>query len=221
MIETHGKILITAFVALIIGIVLIQAIGNDVESTKVSSVRVENEALTFSDFTTDVANESQPTTGDLVIASYNLTNNNVTILTEIRNSSSAIVTSQCNITFFSGEILCNITNSTNLFFEYTFVSGKTVTLANDEVTLTWLRNLTVAGNDLTPFCNVTSASGAINCNNTYGTTAAANYTYIPDGFVRGAASRNLLTLTVLFFAIAILAIGIGMAVKSFKESGVL
>ncbi len=218
MINTHGKILISAFIALIVGIVFIQTIADSIESVKTGSATANVETLSFSDLTTAVLNETQVNPNGTEGSNWTLTFNDLTAFTEVRNSSATIVTGDCNITLANGIASCNVTNSTNLFFDYTYISGKTETLANDEIlTFLMLRNTTATGVDIIGFCNVTFSSGNVVCNNTYGSVGFANYTYIPDGFVRDATSRTILTLVILFFAIGILAVGLGMTIKSFKE----
>ncbi len=221
MINTQGKLLLAAFIVILLGIVLIQPIGDDVESVKTSSLSATNETLAFTTVTTDISNESQTNTGNASIgATYTLTYNDLSAFTAVRNQSATVVTSDCNATLSSGVAVCNATNSTNLFFDYTYISGRTETLANDElIAVDALRNET--SDDITGLCNVTLSTGGLVCNNTYSSVGYADYRYIPDNYVRSPAARTLLTITVLFFAIAVLILGITYAWSALKDSGVL
>ncbi len=220
MVENQIKLLMSAFIVIILGVVLIVPIGDDVEKVKISSVLVNNETLTFSSLTTIISNESQANTGNGSLgATYTLSFDDLTAITEIRNQSATIITSDCNATLSSAIFSCNATNSTNLFFDYTYISGRTDTLANDEIiTINTLKNIT--SEDITSACNVTLSTGNIICNNTHSSTGFAKYTYTPDNFVRGSTSKTLITLVILFFAIAILAVSLGFVMKSFKDAGV-
>ena len=221
MVENQMNLLISAFIVIILGVVLIVPIGDDVEKVKISSVLVNNETLTFSSLTTIISNESQTNTGNSTVgANYTLSFDDLTTITEIRNQSAIVVTADCNATLSSGIFVCNATNSTNLFFDYTYISGRTDTLANDEIIIiNTLKNIT--SKDITSDCNVTLSTGNIICNNIHSSTGFANYSYIPDTFVRSSTARTLITLVILFFAIAILTVGLGFVMKSFKDAGVL
>ena len=219
------KLLFSAFIVLLIGVVLIQPIADSITSVSTGSITVLNETLEFVSVTTVVLNESQNLTNGTGTSPHNLTGsldfNDLTVITAIRNLTNEDKLSSCNITLSSGGIICNFTGyPANLFFDYTYISGRTETLANDElISLDALRNVTSEG--ILGFCNVTLASGDLVCNNTYSATGFADYKYTPDNFVRGSAARTILNLTILFFALLILAIGIGFAMKSLKESGMM
>lgn len=104
------------------------------------------------------------------------------------------------------------------------ISSGTGTLTNDEVIgLDVCLNSTMTSILINTHCNVTLATGVItvNPNNFTDSLVFANYTYEPDTFVESSVARVLLTQTRLFFAIAILLVGIGFAVAAFKQSGVM
>ena len=221
MINTQGKLLLTAFIIILLGIVLIQPIGDDVEVAKTASLSATNETLAFIAVTIDVSNESQANTGNASIgATYTLTFDDLSAFTAVRNQSATVVTSDCNATLIGGIILCNATNSTNLFFDYTYNIGRIETLTNDElIGIDALRNET--SDDITGWCNVTLSTGGLVCNNTYSSIGYADYRYTPDTYVRNSTARTLLTITVLLFAIAVLILGIAYAWNALKDSGVL
>ncbi len=169
-------------------------------------VGVDNESLAFTSITTDVANESQTNTGTgLVAASYTTTFDDLTALTEIRNESATTVTTLCNVTLSSGVFNCNATNSTNLFFEYTYISGRTETLANDDLigepTFRNGTGSTALGDSI---CNATLSTGIVLCNNIHSATGFADYSYNPEGFVTSGTTRTLITLITVLLAIVVL-----------------
>ncbi len=220
-VDNRMKLLFSAFIIILLGVVLIQPIADDIEKVKTGSITVLNETLNFVSVTAVISNESQANIGNETIPStYTTTFDDLTVITEIRNESATIVTSDCNETLLSGVFNCNATNSTNLFFDYTYISGRTDTLANDElISLDALRNIT--SENILGFCNVTLASGDLVCNNTYSATGFADYKYTPDNFVRSSTARTLLTLTILFFALFVLAMGIIFTVRSFKDGKIM
>ncbi len=169
-----------------------------------------NETLSFASITTDVANESKINTGNGSIdATYRTTFDDLTAITEIRNESATIVTSDCNATLSSGSFRCNATNSTNLFFEYTYISGRTDTLINDDLTAEpTFRNGTSASLD-DGDCNATLSTGVVLCNNIHSATAFADYSYNPEGFITSGTTRTLVNLITVLLAIAILIFIVG------------
>ena len=175
-------------------------------------VGVDNESLAFTSITTDVANESQTNTGNGTVgATYTLNFDDLTALTEIRNQSATVVTTECNATLSSGSFNCNATNSTNLFFEYTYISGRTDTLVNDDlVGQPTFRNGT-SGSLGTNDCNATLSSGVVLCNNIHSATGFADYSYNPTGFVTSGTTRTLITLITVLLAIVILVFIISFA----------
>jgi len=218
MINSHGRFLITAFIAILIGVVLIQSIGNNVERVKLSSYTTTNETVTLSNVLTSLTNESLVLTGG---KTGTLANYNISTVTEIRNASSNVMTAECNVTFSTGGVVCNTTatdNANQTYFDYTYVSGKTGNLAETDeiISLDALRNVT--SRNILGWCNITLTTGALVCNNTLSFTCYADYQYDTDEYVASTAARTLLTLTVLFFAIAILLVGVGFVWKSFRES---
>jgi len=223
MINTQGKLLFMAFFTILLGVVLIQPIGDDIELAKLSSITVTNETLSFTTVTTDISNESQTNTeNSTASANYTLTYNNLTAFTELRNQSATVVNGLCNVTLSSGTLYCNETNSTNLFSDYTYVSGRTETLANDEIiSLDAIRNATSPSSSMLGHCNITLSTGSLICNNTHYYTGYCDYKYEPDTYVHSSTARVLLTNTSLFFAIAVLLVGIGFAIAAFKQSGAM
>ncbi len=222
--DNQMKLFFSAFVVVILGVVLIRPIADDITSVSTSSVTILNETLAFTSVTTNVFAEVHNMTngsGDNYNTTTTLTFDDLTVITAIRNVTGEDVFSYCNVTLLSGLVICNHTGyPTNLSFDYTHIVGRTETLANDElISLDALRNIT--SENILGFCNVTLASGSLNCNDTYSSTGYADYAYTPDTYVRSSAARTLLTLTILFFALLILAVGLGYAMKSFKEGGLM
>lgn len=225
MINEYGKLLFTAFIAIIIGVALIQPLGDSVESVKVGSVTVLNETLSFTSVTTDIVNES--------LALINNSNNNLsgtltfddlTIITGIRNISAQSLLGACNITLSDASVICNHTGyPADIFVDYTYISTRTDTLANDEViSLDAVRNASAGSNDYVATCDIVLSSGFVNCSNPHdGTTGYADYKYIPDTYVHSASARTMLTLVMVFFALGVLSIGIWYVWKSFKEGKII
>ena len=111
------------------------------------------------------------------------------------------------------------------------VTNESVTISSGLGTLTYdellsfdaCRNSTGIAVTRNTYCNVTLASGAVSVHpdNFSANIAYIDYKYEPDTYVRSSAARTLLTITVLFFALAILTVGIGYAIKSFKENNLM
>jgi len=206
----QGMIIGMAIMAIIL-VVVLGVIFSFISGT-INTQSINNETLAFTSVTTDIANESQANTGNSTVgASYTVTFNDLTAVTEIRNQSATIVTTQCNATLSTGVFACNATNSTNLFFDYTYISGRSELLANDDLTeQPTFRNGTsgaLAAND----CNATLSSGAVICNNIHSTTGFADYTFRPDGFITSGTTRTLIGLISVLLAIAVLIFIIGFA----------
>lgn len=152
---------------------------------------------------------------------HSLINDNLTVFTELRNITSEIITTECNVTLTSGTMVCNQTYAGIAYADYTHINRRTETLTNDEVlTLDEIRNAT-SSDVITGECNVTLSQGTLSCNNTHDTTGYVDYTYTPDTYVSSAVARTFLSNTILFFAIAVMVIGIGFAIAAFKQSGVI
>ena len=131
---------------------------------------------------------------------------------EIRNDSAGVFTSNCNATLSSGIFVCNATNSSNLFFEYIYISGRTETLANIDLTAQPVfRNGTGTTALGTSICNATLNNGAVVCNNIHSATGFADYTFKPTGFITSGTTRTLITLITVLLAIAVLIFIIGFA----------
>ena len=123
MVENQIKLLVSAFVAIIIGIVLLGVIADDVEQVQTSSFSVTNETVTMSAVKTLVANETlsliQRWDGG---ECRNESNGSLARLDplgliemEIHNSTSGeIVTGDCNFSISNeglGLLNCNLTNN--------------------------------------------------------------------------------------------------------------
>ncbi len=228
MINTQDKLLtllFTAFIVLLLGVVLIQPIGDDVELVKVSSRTILNESVALTATTADVVNETVTLAGN---TTGTLANNYLTTLTTLWNISGADLLGECNITLSTGGLVCNNTNSegglANASYTYNDHSTGQLSTNQDE----WLsfdacRNSAMTAILIGTDCNVTIATGAVRTeyDNFTDDLAYIDYKYEPDTYVHSGTARILITLTVLFFAIAILAMGIGFAIKSFKEGGVM
>ena len=148
MIETHGKLLISGFIAILIGVVLITPIGNDIENVKISSRTLLNESVTIS-------------------------------------SGLGTLTFDELISFDS----CRNSSMDNIF----------------------------SGGD----CNVTTATGEVSVTpaNFSDGLAFIGYTYEPDSYVHSGTARTLISLTTLFFAIAIMTVGAGLVFAGLKQGG--
>lgn len=212
----------SAFVALLIGIVLIQPIADDIAGVNNEAFTILNESVGLTIATATTLNESN---------TLNLTNStalaqdHVTILIEIRNDTTAdVITQECNATRSTGVLECNVSVTNRIFVDYTFNATVTGALANDEiVTFDACRNSDMTTITAGVHCNVTLATGAVigEYDNFTVPTAFIDYTYDTDKFVRSPAARTLLTLTILFFALAVLAVGIGYVTGAFKDSGLM
>ena len=223
MIETHGKILITTFIALLIGLIFIQAIATDVELVKVGSITILNESVALTAITANVVNETVTLSDGLANKTGTLANNHLTTLTALRNFSSEVITNYCNITLATGVLSCNDTGNYTAYADYTYNDYSTGQLSSsyDE----WLsfdacRNSTMDAIEANLHCNLTIATGAVRVNydNFTDDLAYIDYKYEPDTYVHNSAARTILTVTVLLFAVGILLVGVGYAWKSFKES---
>ena len=218
------KLLISAFMVLLLGVILIRPIADDIAKVSDSSISINNETLSFITLTTAIINESIIMLND---SNNNLSGtlnfDNLTILTEIRNVSAQVITGSCNVTFRTGGVVCNFTGyPAELFYDYTYISGRTETLANDEIiSVSAMRNGTSPSASILAACNVTLSTGGLICDNTHHSVGLIDYTYTPDTFVRSSAARTILTLTILFFALLVLAVGIGFAIKSMKDAGLM
>ncbi len=223
--DNRLKLLFSAFIVLLLGVVLIRPIADNISEVSQASINVANESVTMTAITATIVNESISMSNASVGAKGNLTNNHLIALTVLRNNSGGILTDSCTITLAIGNISCqNATNVSTIFADYTFNDVSTGTLANDElITFDACRNST--GTTITAGlqCNVTIPNGAvtISYDNVTDGSAFIAYTYTPDNFVRGRTTRSLLNLTILFFAILILSVGLGFAMKSFKEGGLM
>ena len=166
---------------------------------------VSNETLAFTSATTSLSNESQENTGNATVgATYTLNFDDLTAITEIRNQSATIVTGDCNSTLSTGIFVCNATNSTNLFFDYTYINGRTETLANSDLTAQPTFRNGTSGSLGTNDCNATLSTGAVLCNNIHSATGFADYTYRPEGFVTSGTTRTLIDLLPVLLGIAVL-----------------
>ena len=206
----QGAIVGMAIMAIIL-VVILGVIFSFISGT-INTNSVDNETLTFTSVTADVANESQANTGNSTIgATYTVTFNDLTVVTEIRNQSATVITQECNATLSTGVFSCNATNSTNLFFEYTFISGRSETLANDDLTAQPTFRNGTSGALADDDCNATLATGVVLCNNIHSTTGFADYTFRPDGFITSTTTRTLVGLITVLLAIAVLIFIIGFA----------
>jgi len=214
------KLLMSAFIVILLGAVLIRPVADHVELAKVSSITLTNESVTLSVTTATISNE----TNTLVANVTTLAEGHLTTVTAIRNISSQVITAECNATLVTGVLKCNETYSSTIYVDYTFNDYSTGTLANDELSSDdACRNSTGNAILLDTHCNVTLTTGAVKVNydNFSDDIAYIGYKYEPDTYVHSSAARTLITLVILFFGIAVLTVGIGFAWKSFKDSGVI
>lgn len=220
MINTQGKLLITAFVAILIGVVLIQSIADDVELVKTSSYTALNESLLLTVNTITISNESATMVAENTTT---LANTFLFNLTALRNESSQDYISYCNVTLSTGVLVCNDTGGAVIYADYIYYSDSTGTLAfNDLISYDANRNSSMISK--IGDCNITLSTGGLVCNKTaFGdNTTYSDYTYEPDTpYLRSSTPGTLLTITIIFFVIGILTVGIGYAVKSFKEGGIM
>lgn len=215
-----GKLLIMGFVTILIGVVLISPIGDDVALTRVGSRRVNNETISLSTIVGTSTNESNT----LVANTTTLANNLLVALTALRNETAEIVTTECNVTLPTGVLVCNDTGSATIYADYTYNAFRTGKTANDEVlSLDNCYNVTMQPILVDTHCNITLSSGDVKIEYDNVTTGNAhlNYTYEPDTYVQSATARSLLSLTILFFALAVMIVGAGMVIAGFKQGGIL
>ena len=221
--DSRGKLLISGFITILIGVVLIQPLADDINSVTESSLGRTNETVTLSNVLGTISNESVTLTdvGDGLVYSGVIANDNISTILTIRNLTLGATFRDlggfCNVTTGTGAIICNATNSTAALLNYTFVSEKTGELSQDEdiISVTELRNEN--SSVMTGFCNISLSTGALDCNNTHSNVCYADYSYTPDGYVQSAASVSLLNITLMFFALAVMLIGAGMVFISIKN----
>ena len=179
-------------------------INESVTLADISST-VSNESVTFGFKETVISNESHATTSESVGFTIALTYDNLTTFTELRNETADIVLGLCNATLPTGILDCNGTNSTNLYSDYTYISGRTGKLSEIPLSsLTALRNIT--SDDIIGECDVSLSDGILTCNNTHSYQAYADYAYKnystgglsqSDLFVSAGACRNSSMNTVI------------------------
>jgi len=231
MIETQGKLLFLSFFTILIGIVLIQPIANDIELAKVSLNTVLNESVSLTAVTQTITNESITLSlGPPSNRSGTTTHNYVTSLTVLKNSTDSQddILGFCNITLNvdAGTLRCNDTGNFTAYATYTYNKYSTGSLSSDQdewKSFDACRNNSMAAISTGVDCNVSLNNGAVTVNYDNFTTFSAyiDYKYEPDTYVYSSAARVLLTNTRLFFAIAVMIVGVGFAVLAFKQSGVM
>lgn len=221
MAEDYLKFMLWSFILILIGVVLIDALATEIEYVKTTARTIENESISLTNATTNAINET--VTMALAQANVSKLRNGTTAfydvnsLSNIQNYSGANVTAYCNFTLSTGVLWCNAlaTNGSSITVNYTYVSGKTGTTAFDDInSVTAIRNVTQG--TITGACNVTTSSGAMSCNNTRGVTAYIDYQYDLDNRLDDATSRTILSTTLIFFAVAILLLGIAFGYKGVK-----
>ncbi len=225
--NTQGNLLtllFSAFIIIILGVVLIRPIADDVALTKVSLNTITNESISLTATTVDVINETLTMDADNITAT--LVNNYLTALTEVLNVTGEDISSECNVTLTTGVLICNTTNSNKINASYTYNSYSTGQLSTNQDE--WKSFDACRNSDMNAIlagtnCNLTLTTGAVKVNydNFTDDLAFIDYKYEPDTYVHSSTARTLITLVILLFAIAILAIGIGYAIKSFKEGGMM
>ena len=111
------------------------------------------------------------------------------------------------------------------------ISNESVTLSSnqgylkyDELTAaaTACRNSTMNAILLGTHCNVSQTSGLVTVGSNFSTNLAyIDYTYEPDDYVSSATTRTLNRLVIMFFALGILSVGIGLVYKGLKDNNIL
>ncbi len=207
-------ILVSVFIIVTIGIVLLQATADSISETDDTPSINETIAITSTSFS--VANET------VTIASEIAQTGNISIvdLTFFGNSSVNTNSVSFNISLHvnlsrAGEINVDPTSFADGPYNitYTYSSLGVGTTANDDITVVaYFGNSTVhtnlAGLAIDSDVNWSSESGAIRINtlNFSDGNYEINYTYEGDMYVGNSAARSLLNLIVLFFAIGIMAL---------------
>lgn len=98
----------------------------------------------------------------------------------------------------------------------TYTSAATITLSHDElIKFTEMRNQTAT--EVNGLCNSTLSTGILTCNTTSSTNLYTDYTYEADNYLRSATERSILSISTLFFALAVFAIGLAFALKSLRS----
>jgi len=121
-----------------------------------------------------------------------------------------ILTSTLSNSTHEATDLLSTVNESHTFSHVINVVNSTTTLSNvaDIVSFDALRNET--SEDISTFCNVTLSTGVLNCNHTGSETCYADYTWGRDGYVSNSTARSLIRLIILFFALAVALIGVGI-----------
>jgi len=227
MIETHGKLLIASFMTILLGIVLIQPIADDVESISTGQINIPNETVALSSVTGTVINESvtlNQSTGAINRTIAQLANDQLITYDGLINATSegTRITGFCNVSLSHGTLSCNGTRDTAAFINYTYTGSRSGALSHTTGDIVSIASfLNVTSENIRGYCNMTLATGAIVCNNTKNGTGYCNYDYEPSDYIEDGTTRTLLGTTRLFFAIAVLIIGIGFAIAALKKSNLI
>ena len=220
------NVVIGAFIAIIVGVVLAQVIGDQIKATS-SLISVSNESITISNTNNVIVNESITITsgsGDTLNTSVvrvgffgNGTNNTdlaaVTIGEEVNFTRDGVI--RVSTDQFPGASPYNIS--------YNYTSDATGNTANEDVlSVGFFGNGNVSthvtGIEVGGEINFTKP-GVITVSTLNFSAENQNISYTYEGalFVNNSTARTLLKLIPLFFVLAIVAIGIAMFKDSFKD----
>lgn len=88
----------------------------------------------------------------------------------------------------------------------TFTAENTETTNNNNlISVTSLKNIT--SEDITGYCNITLATGYIECNETNSDTGYIAYSYYPDNYIKNSSgSRMLMSLTILLIVMGVIVV---------------
>lgn len=221
------NILVGAFIAIIVGVILIGVITDSIVSLGETNT-ITNESITITSSSTIITNET--------IASFTSGIGNVEhqgLLSASFFGNATFGTQNADIDIGEeinftrgGEITISGGNFSGAGpYNITYVQENTITgdTTNEDVTsVAFFGNVTIgtqiAGIDVGTEVNFTKP-GVITLNPTNFSSGVYNITYTHDGasFVANTTARTLLNLIPLFFALAILFIGFMMVRKSFPE----
>ncbi len=225
--EFNLKIIISAFVAIIIGVVLL----GDIADKQVANITLNNrvnETLTITQTLTSIINETITSFsgGTARVANFGLVD-----VTFFGNKSFGTQTPGINLTLHvnftrSGTIIISQTNFTGpgpYNISYQYISSATGSLDQDDVvTLSSFANASLGST--TAGINIGGTGGQINFTKAGAISLSpgnfsagsynASYDYEGDLYVVDSKAYPFLKLIPLFFALVLLAIGIGATLQS-------
>lgn len=228
MVDTNKGlgILMGSFIAILIGVVLVQVIGDQIKATETQDTIV-NETITISNTLTEVVNESITMTSNI----GNTGNTSVVAIGFFGNNSNNSglagidIGEEINFTIDGEIVVSNIIFSGpgpyNVTYNYT-KDGTGQTAQPDVVSISFFGtgnvSTDVAGLEINDEVNFTKP-GVITVSTLNFSAGDNNITYVREGdlFVANSTARTLLKLIPIFFVLGILAIAVMMFRRSFPD----